>query len=98
MFLLVLAYSTGLCHVPPMVISELLPLKKWRILSASLLWVWRWLIAFVVVHFHAYLLGAGEYASLSAAFGLALLVVAAAAIPFVPETEGRTLANIHRDE
>ncbi|KAL3210187.1 hypothetical protein MRX96_037325 [Rhipicephalus microplus] len=76
-----------------MVISELLPLKKWRILSASLLWVWRWLIAFVVVHFHAYLLGAGEYASLSAAFGLALLVVAAAAIPFVPETEGRTLGQ-----
>ncbi|KAH8024359.1 hypothetical protein HPB51_022843 [Rhipicephalus microplus] len=97
-FLLVLAYSTGLCHVPPMVISELLPLKKWRILSASLLWVWRWLVTFVVVNFHAYLLGAGEYASLSAAFGLALLVVAATAIPFVPETEGRTLANIHRDE
>ncbi|KAL1416313.1 hypothetical protein MTO96_006341 [Rhipicephalus appendiculatus] len=90
-FLLVLAYSTGLCHVPPMVISELLPLKRWRFLSASALWVWRWLIAFVIVHFHAYMLGTGEYRSLSAAFGLALLLVAAAAIPFVPETEGRTL-------
>ncbi|KAH7952064.1 hypothetical protein HPB52_017798 [Rhipicephalus sanguineus] len=96
--LLVLAYSVGLCHVPPMVISELLPLKKWRFLSASILWVWRWLIAFVIVHFHAYLLGSDEYRSLSVAFGLALLLVAAAAIPFVPETEGRTLVDIHRDE
>ncbi|KAH6930481.1 hypothetical protein HPB50_014075 [Hyalomma asiaticum] len=96
--MLVLAYSVGLCHVPPLVISELLPLKKWRYLCASILWVWRWLITFVMVHFDVVLLGAGEYKSLSLAFGLALLLVAAAAIPFVPETEGRTLATIHRDE
>ncbi|XP_049525040.1 uncharacterized protein LOC125946328 [Dermacentor silvarum] len=81
--LLVLAYSTGLCHVPSLVISELLPLKRWRYLSASLVWE---------------LLRAGDFESLSLAFGLAVLLVAAAAIPFVPETEGRTLADIHREE
>ncbi|XP_037572072.2 facilitated trehalose transporter Tret1-like [Dermacentor silvarum] len=96
--LLVLTYSIGLCHVPPLVISELLPLKGWRYLSASFVWVWRWLVAFVMVHFDQELLGAGDFKSLSLAFGLALLLVAAAAVPFVPETEGRTLADIHRDE
>ncbi|XP_050032878.1 facilitated trehalose transporter Tret1-like [Dermacentor andersoni] len=96
--LLVLAYSVGLCHVPPLVISELMPLKGWRYLSASFVWFWRWLVAFVMVHFDEELLRAGDFGSLSLAFGLAVLLVAAAAVPFVPETEGRTLADIHRDE
>ncbi|XP_075548862.1 solute carrier family 2, facilitated glucose transporter member 6-like isoform X2 [Dermacentor variabilis] len=96
--LLVLAYSVGLCHVPPLVVSELLPLKRWRYLSSSLLWVWRWLVAFVMVHFDKELLRAGDFRSMSLAFGLAVLLVAAAAVPFVPETEDRTLAAIHRDE
>ncbi|XP_037518289.1 solute carrier family 2, facilitated glucose transporter member 8-like [Rhipicephalus sanguineus] len=96
--LLVLVYSVGLCHVPPMLISELLPLKRRRYLSTSILWVWRWLIAFVIVHFDAHMRSAGDFESLSLAIGLAVLLVAAAAVPFVPETEGRTLAAIHREE
>ncbi|KAH7952063.1 hypothetical protein HPB52_017797 [Rhipicephalus sanguineus] len=96
--MLLLAYSVGLCHVPPLVIGELIPLKKWRYLSASVIWVWRWLITFVMVHFGVDVLGTGDHKSLSLAFGLVLLPVAAAAIPFLPETEGRTLAAIHRDE
>ncbi|KAH6931484.1 hypothetical protein HPB50_024676 [Hyalomma asiaticum] len=84
--LLILAYSEGPCHVPPEVISALLPLERWRYQGD-----------FASVQFDVDLLRAGDFKHSLLASGLALLL-SAATIPFVPETEGLTLADIHRDD
>ncbi|XP_077485181.1 solute carrier family 2, facilitated glucose transporter member 8-like [Amblyomma americanum] len=100
-WLLALTYSVGLCHVPPLLTVELLPLKRWRYLTSSCVWTGRWLLAFALVHCDDELFGdegGDRQQPLSWAFSLALVLVTAAAAFFAPHTEGRPLADIHRDE
>ncbi|XP_077553359.1 solute carrier family 2, facilitated glucose transporter member 8-like [Haemaphysalis longicornis] len=92
--LLVVAYSLGLCHLPALLTGELMP-RRHRCLGSSCVWASRWLLAFGLLHYDTQVL-ANRNARF--AIGIAILLLLAATLPLIPETEGRTLADIDRGD
>ncbi|XP_075739759.1 facilitated trehalose transporter Tret1-like [Rhipicephalus microplus] len=93
--LLVLAYSVGLCHIPALLTGELIPLRR-RYVGSSFVWASRWSLTFVMIHFDDDVLAAFENRETLLTLSVVVAVVAVTAIALIPETEGRTLTDIHR--
>ncbi|KAK8772333.1 hypothetical protein V5799_024425 [Amblyomma americanum] len=94
--LLALGHSVGLCHLPSLLTSELLPLNRWRFLGASCVWSFRWLVAFALVHGDHQVLRIDEYQGSTVAYSLTLVLITGAAVVYMPETDGRSLEDIDR--
>nr|XP_037285701.1 facilitated trehalose transporter Tret1-like [Rhipicephalus microplus] len=93
--LLVLAYSVGLCHIPALLTGELIPLRR-RYVGSSFVWASRWSLTFVMIHFDEDVLAAFKNRGTLLTLSVVVAVVAVTAIALIPETEGRTLTDIHR--
>ncbi|XP_075730803.1 facilitated trehalose transporter Tret1-like [Rhipicephalus microplus] len=91
----VLAYSVGLCHIPVLLTGELVPLRR-RYVGSSFVWASRWSLTFVMIHFDEDVLAAFENRGTLLTLSVVVAVVAVTAIALIPETEGRTLTDIHR--
>ncbi|XP_070393427.1 solute carrier family 2, facilitated glucose transporter member 8-like isoform X2 [Dermacentor albipictus] len=97
--LLVLSYSVGLCHLPPLLTAELCSGPSWlRYLGASSVWATRWLLAFLLVHFNDQFQTLMRLRNAHIYAALVLALLALALLFLLPETEGRTLAVIDREE
>ncbi|XP_049520791.1 solute carrier family 2, facilitated glucose transporter member 8 [Dermacentor silvarum] len=93
--LLLASYSIGLCHVPALLVAELLP-GRVRTVGVAGAWTGRWLLAFLFVHLDGWVLTAARYSG-SLPFCAVLLAAAVAVFALVPETEGRTLVAIQKE-
>ncbi|KAH6930404.1 hypothetical protein HPB50_013189 [Hyalomma asiaticum] len=95
--ILVLSYSFGLCHLPPLLIGELVPLRI-RYLGSAAIWATRWILTFLIVHFDDTLLAAMQDRQVFLVFCLTYVLAAVVTIALIPETEGRSLVDIAKDE
>ncbi|XP_077539869.1 solute carrier family 2, facilitated glucose transporter member 8-like isoform X2 [Haemaphysalis longicornis] len=87
--LLVLAYSVGLCHVPPLLTAELCVGRRFmRYLAAPVMWAARWTLVFLVLHFDDQLLALSPVIA-----GVALAVLAAVVVFLIPETDTRAMSD-----
>ncbi|KAH7946163.1 hypothetical protein HPB49_020735 [Dermacentor silvarum] len=94
---LVLTYSFGLCHLPPLLTGELVPLRI-RYLGSAVIWATRWIVMFLLVHFDGSLLAAMQTRQTFLAFCLVYVLTACVTVALIPETEGRSLVDIAKDE
>ncbi|KAH7945856.1 hypothetical protein HPB49_016599 [Dermacentor silvarum] len=96
--LLVLSYSVGLCHLPPLLTAELCSGPPWlRYLGASSVWAMRWLLAFLLVQFNDQFQTMMRMRDAHIYAALVLALLAGALLFLLPETEGRTLMAIERE-
>ncbi|XP_065282074.2 solute carrier family 2, facilitated glucose transporter member 8-like [Dermacentor albipictus] len=93
--LLLASYSIGLCHVPALLVAELLP-GRVRTVGMAGAWTGRWLLAFVFVHLDGWVLTAARYSG-SLPFCAVLLACAVAVFALAPESEGRTLIALQKE-
>ncbi|XP_075748131.1 facilitated trehalose transporter Tret1-like [Rhipicephalus microplus] len=93
---LVLSYSFGLCHLPPLLTGELVPLRI-RYLGSAVIWATRWTILFFIVHFEDSILAVVQDRRVFLAFCLAYVLTACFTVVIIPETEGRSLVDIAKD-
>ncbi|KAH7951261.1 hypothetical protein HPB52_007222 [Rhipicephalus sanguineus] len=91
------SYSFGLCHLPPLLTGELVPLRI-RYLGSALFWATRWIVMFLLVHFEDSLLAAMQDRQAFLAFCLVYVLAACFTVVIIPETEGRSLVDIAKDE
>ncbi|KAH6940229.1 hypothetical protein HPB50_026351 [Hyalomma asiaticum] len=91
--MLLLAYSVGLCHLPTLLTGELVP-SRIRLLGSSIVWSSRWFVMFLLLHYDVDVLNAFRERGPLLALSLTLTVVATTAILLIPETEGKSLAQI----
>ncbi|XP_050035817.2 facilitated trehalose transporter Tret1-like [Dermacentor andersoni] len=94
---LVLGYSLGLCHLPPLLTGELVPLRM-RYLGSAVIWATRWIVMFLMAHFEDSLLAVMQTRQTFLAFCLVYVLTACITIALIPETEGRSLVDIAKDE
>lgn len=97
--LLVLSYSVGLCHLPPLLTAELCSGSPWlRYLGVSSVWAMRWLLGFLLVQFNDQFQTMMRMRDAHMYAALVLALLAGALLFLLPETEGRTLMAIEREE
>ncbi|KAH8023649.1 hypothetical protein HPB51_015145 [Rhipicephalus microplus] len=93
--LLVLSYSVGLCHLPSLFIAELCSGPGWlRYLGAPAIWATRWFIVFALVEFNEQFLTVMRLRNAHMYAALAMSAAAGTLLFLLPETEGRSLADI----
>ncbi|XP_037517919.1 solute carrier family 2, facilitated glucose transporter member 8-like [Rhipicephalus sanguineus] len=97
--LLVLSYSVGLCHLPPLLTAELCSGPSWlRYLGAPAIWATRWFVVFVMVEFNEQFLTVMRFRNAHMYAALAMSVTAGALLFLLPETEGRPLSEIEQQD
>ncbi|XP_077521446.1 uncharacterized protein LOC144132718 [Amblyomma americanum] len=97
--LLVLSYSVGLCHLLSLLTAELCSGPGLlHHMGASVAWSFRWMLAFLLLHFDRELLMIGRAVHAPLMLAVALMVTVGGLVAFLPETEGRTLGAIESGE
>ncbi|XP_065297925.1 uncharacterized protein [Dermacentor albipictus] len=94
---LVLSYSLGLCHLPPLLTGELVPLRM-RYLGSAVIWATRWIVMFLMAHLEDSLLAVMQTRQTFLAFCLVYVLTTCITIALIPETGGRSLMDIAKDE
>ncbi|CAN7998316.1 unnamed protein product, partial [Ixodes hexagonus] len=94
---LVVGHSLGLGHVPSLVMGELIP-GRMRYSCSACVSAFRWLLGFLILHFDVQLVNVVKYKNSFLALSLAAFLLACMVAVYLPETEGRSLADIEKDD
>ncbi|XP_029834201.3 solute carrier family 2, facilitated glucose transporter member 8 [Ixodes scapularis] len=94
---LVVGHSLGLGHVPSLVMGELVP-GRMRYSCSACVSAFRWLLGFLILHFDVHFVSLVRYRNSFLALSLAAFLLACAVAVYLPETEGRSLADIEKDD
>lgn len=95
--LLVVGHSLGLGHVPSLVMGELVP-GRMRYSCSACVSAFRWLLGFLILHFDVHFVSLVRYRNSFLALSLAAFLLACAVAVYLPEAEGRSLADIEKDD
>ncbi|XP_049525041.1 uncharacterized protein LOC119456802 [Dermacentor silvarum] len=97
MNLLVLSYSVGLCHLPPLLTAELLPGAGYlHYVGAPVVWAVRWFLAFIVLHYGQAFVAFARKGHMSIMVAVALVMLCGVLVAIMPETEDRTLTELEK--
>lgn len=93
---LVIGHSLGLAHLPSVVMGELIPFRM-RYSCSACVSAFRWLLGFLILHFDVQLVGVVKYKNSFLALSLAVFLLACVVAVYLPDTEGRSLADIEKE-